>query len=104
MRLFIFARAAHGRRHAPKVQERARAAEGHQGMRSKLDPLVPTEWQDYYRAAQSIYRISKVVESRLALNIGRAAPVNVPGGTIVALLVRLIVVSIWLPGRTTLLM
>jgi len=29
--------------------------------------------QDYYRAAQSIYRISKVVESRLALTIGRDA-------------------------------
>jgi [protein-PII] uridylyltransferase len=27
--------------------------------------------QDYYRAAQSIYRISKIVESRLALTIGR---------------------------------
>jgi [protein-PII] uridylyltransferase len=29
--------------------------------------------QDYYRAAQSIFRISKVVESRLALTIGRDA-------------------------------
>jgi [protein-PII] uridylyltransferase len=29
--------------------------------------------QDYYRAAQSIYRLSKVVESRLALAIGRDA-------------------------------
>ena len=29
--------------------------------------------QDYYRAAQSIYRISKLVESRLALTIGRDA-------------------------------
>ncbi len=39
------------------------------------DVLVRVEhfMQDYYRAAQSIYRISKVVESRLALNIGRAA-------------------------------
>jgi [protein-PII] uridylyltransferase len=39
------------------------------------DPLVRVErfMQDYYRAAQSIYRISKVVESRLALTIGRDA-------------------------------
>lgn len=29
--------------------------------------------QDYYRAAQTIYRISKVIESRLALTIGRDA-------------------------------
>jgi len=39
------------------------------------DILVRVEhfMQDYYRAAQSIYRISKVVESRLALTIGRDA-------------------------------
>lgn len=39
------------------------------------DLLVRVEhfMQDYYRAAQSIYRISKVVESRLALTIGRDA-------------------------------
>jgi [protein-PII] uridylyltransferase len=39
------------------------------------NPLVRVEqfMQDYYRAAQSIYRISKVVESRLALAIGRDA-------------------------------
>jgi [protein-PII] uridylyltransferase len=30
--------------------------------------------QDYYRAAQSIFRIAKLVESRLALAIGRASP------------------------------
>ena len=39
------------------------------------DILVRVEhfMQDYYRAAQSVYRISKVVESRLALTIGRDA-------------------------------
>ena len=36
-------------------------------------PRVEHFMQDYYRAAQSIYRISKVVESRLALAIGRDA-------------------------------
>jgi [protein-PII] uridylyltransferase len=30
--------------------------------------------QDYYRAAQSIFRIAKVVENRLALTIGRGSP------------------------------
>ena len=30
--------------------------------------------QDYYRAAQSIFRIAKLVESRLALTIGREPP------------------------------
>ncbi|MDB6168594.1 MAG: UTP-GlnB uridylyltransferase, GlnD, partial [Verrucomicrobia bacterium] len=39
------------------------------------NPLLRVEhfMQDYYRAAQSIFRISKVVESRLALAIGRDA-------------------------------
>ncbi|HYP15943.1 MAG TPA: [protein-PII] uridylyltransferase, partial [Opitutus sp.] len=39
------------------------------------DLLVRVErfMQDYYRAAQSIFRISKLVESRLALTIGRDA-------------------------------
>ena len=39
------------------------------------DILVRVEhfMQDYYRAAQSIYRISKLIESRLALTIGRDA-------------------------------
>ncbi|MEO6875523.1 MAG: [protein-PII] uridylyltransferase, partial [Opitutaceae bacterium] len=39
------------------------------------DLLVRVErlMQDYYRAAQSIYRISKIIESRLALTIGRDA-------------------------------
>ncbi len=42
---------------------------------TELDPLPRVEhfMQDYYRAAQSIYRLSKVVESRLALAIGRDA-------------------------------
>ena len=38
-----------------------------------LLPRVEHFMQDYYRAAQSIFRISKVVESRLALTIGRDA-------------------------------
>jgi [protein-PII] uridylyltransferase len=39
------------------------------------DILVRVEhfMQDYYRAAQSIYRLSKVIESRLALTIGHDA-------------------------------
>jgi len=42
---------------------------------AETDPLPRVEhfMQDYYRAAQSIFRISKVVESRLALAIGRDA-------------------------------
>ena len=42
---------------------------------TEADPLVRIErfMQDYYRAAQSIYRLSKVIESRLALTIGRDA-------------------------------
>lgn len=42
---------------------------------AEADLLVRVEhfMQDYYRAAQSIYRISKVIESRLALTIGRDA-------------------------------
>ena len=38
-----------------------------------LLPRVEHFMQDYYRAAQSIFRISKLVESRLALTIGRDA-------------------------------
>ncbi|MEY4941473.1 MAG: hypothetical protein RIQ93_3208, partial [Verrucomicrobiota bacterium] len=34
-------------------------------------PRVERFMQDYYRAAQTIYRVSKVVEERLALSIGR---------------------------------
>jgi [protein-PII] uridylyltransferase len=39
------------------------------------DPLRRVEefMQEYYRAAQAIYRISKLVESRLALSVGRDA-------------------------------
>ena len=39
------------------------------------DPLLRVErfMQDYYRAAQTIFRISKLIESRLALTIGRDA-------------------------------
>ena len=46
----------------------------HLGYRDE-DLLVRVEhfMQDYYRAAQSIFRISKLVESRLALSIGRDA-------------------------------
>ncbi|MBS0662546.1 MAG: [protein-PII] uridylyltransferase [Verrucomicrobia bacterium] len=42
---------------------------------TEADPLPRVEhfMQDYYRAAQSIFRLSKVVESRLALTIGRDA-------------------------------
>ncbi len=42
---------------------------------AQADPLLRVEqfMQDYYRAAQAVYRLSKVVESRLALAIGRDA-------------------------------
>ncbi|HND61762.1 MAG TPA: [protein-PII] uridylyltransferase [Opitutaceae bacterium] len=42
---------------------------------TEADPLPRVEhfMQDYYRAAQSVFRLSKVVESRLALTIGRDA-------------------------------
>ncbi len=54
-----------------ELQQRAALNLGY----SEADPLVRIErfMQDYYRAAQSIYRLSKVVESRLALAIGRDA-------------------------------
>ncbi|MDB6092915.1 MAG: UTP-GlnB uridylyltransferase, GlnD [Verrucomicrobia bacterium] len=38
-----------------------------------LLPRVEHFMQDYYRAAQTIFRVSKIVESRLALTIGRDA-------------------------------
>src|SRR5205823_2131705 len=34
-------------------------------------PRVEHFMQDYYRAAQAIFRVSKLVEDRLALSIGR---------------------------------
>src|SRR5690606_10196668 len=34
-------------------------------------PRVERFMQDYYRAAQTIFRVSKLVEDRLALSIGR---------------------------------
>ena len=36
--------------------------------------------QDYYRAAQTVFRVSKLVEDRLALSIGRGGP-NSEGGS-----------------------
>jgi len=43
-------------------------------------PRVEHFMQDYYRAAQTVFRVSKLVEDRLALSIGRGGP-NSEGGT-----------------------
>ena len=42
-------------------------------------PRVEHFMQDYYRAAQTVFRVSKLVEDRLALSIGRGGP-NSEGG------------------------
>ncbi|MEO7412707.1 MAG: DUF294 nucleotidyltransferase-like domain-containing protein, partial [Opitutaceae bacterium] len=46
----------------------------------ELLPRVEHLMQDYYRAAQAIFRVSKLVEDRLALSIGRGAD-GAPGTT-----------------------
>jgi [protein-PII] uridylyltransferase len=48
---------------------------------SEPDMLLRVErfMQDYYRAAQTIFRMSKLVESRLALSIGRGGAAAAPG-------------------------
>jgi [protein-PII] uridylyltransferase len=48
---------------------------------SEPDMLLRVErfMQDYYRAAQTVFRMSKLVESRLALTIGRSGPAAAPG-------------------------
>ena len=43
-------------------------------------PRVEHFMQDYYRAAQTVFRVSKLVEDRLALSIGRGGP-NSEGGS-----------------------
>lgn len=46
----------------------------------ELLPRVEHFMQDYYRCAQAIFRVSKLVEDRLALSIGRGGPDGTSGG------------------------
>jgi [protein-PII] uridylyltransferase len=47
----------------------------------ELLPRVEHFMQDYYRCAQAIFRVSKLVEERLALSIGRGGANRNSGGT-----------------------
>ncbi|HEX2854770.1 MAG TPA: [protein-PII] uridylyltransferase [Opitutaceae bacterium] len=47
----------------------------------ELLPRVEHFMQDYYRCAQAIFRVSKLVEDRLALSIGRGGADGNSGGT-----------------------
>lgn len=47
----------------------------------ELLPRVEHFMQDYYRCAQNIFRVSKLVEDRLALSIGRGGTEGSAGGT-----------------------